>query len=158
MPGAVPVGTQEYTFILISIPIHIVVAYIPWLISLFGHLKIKTPYDNANPRLYLSSLENDALSGNPNSLLALRCYSCHLNSLETVACWSAAPFISLLFSGVPLLALCVTAIHMGLRVIYMCLYCFSGNKIVSYLRTVVFWAAWCCPLIMLLECVSEIGI
>ena len=158
MPGAISYYTQEATFILVSIPITIVMAYIPWVIALFGHLGIKTSYDNANPRLYLASLENDALSGNSSSLFTLRAQACHYNSLENVACWSAAPIISLLFSGVPLLALCLTAIHTGLRFFYILLYCFNGNQMISYLRSLIFWAAWCCPLIMLFECTSDIGV
>ena len=157
MPGAIPYNTPEASFILVSIPVSILMAYIPWVISLFGHLKAKSAYDNANPRLYLASMENDALSGNPRALFTLRCYACHLNGLEDVACWVAAPLVSLLFSGVRYIALCVAAIYIGLRCIYICLYCFGSNKAMSYARTFIYWCIWCCPLILLFEAVSEIA-
>lgn len=156
MPGALTIYTSEAQYVLVSIPVHIIVAYLPYLVRQIAILALGKGFDNTNPRLFMASLENEALSGNPAPLFALRAHGCHLNSIENLAFWIPAAIAALLYSGVPYLALSLTAIHMGLRVIYTALYLISGNKVLSYFRSVVWFMAWFCPLIILYECVYQL--
>ena len=43
-----------------------------------------------------------------------------------------------------------------LRFLYILIYCFNANEGLSYLRSLIFWCGWCCPLIILFECTWEI--
>ena len=153
---AIPFFSPRSEFILITIPVNIIIAYIPWLIKVFMLCCHKT-YDNANPRLYIGSLENDALAGNNAARCVLRAHACNLNGIESILCWSAAPIASLAFSDNRDMALSLCAIFLGLRVIYTFLYLVCANRCLSYLRTIVFYCAWACPLIMLFEAAHFIG-
>ena len=157
MSLVIPMYTAETEFILISIPVTIILAYIPWLIKLIGYCGLKSRYDNANPRLYVSSLENEALIGNKAAQFVLRAHACNLNSIEDLACYSAAPIVGLLTSEVPKLTLSFCAIHLCLRFLYMLLYVFNGSRPLSFLRSLVFWLGWCSPLVILFECAHAVG-
>ena len=156
MPGALTLYTREAQFVLVTIPVHIIMAYIPYAIRQIAILMMRKGFDNANPRLYIASLENEALSGNPAPLFALRAHGCHLNSIENLGFWIPAVLAALLYSTVPYLALIVAAIHLGLRFFYMLFYLFNSNKIVSYFRSLIWFFAWCCPLVVLWECVYQL--
>lgn len=157
MPGAVTLHTREAQFILVTIPIHIILAYIPYAVRQIAILMLRKGFDNANPRLYMASLENEALSGNPAPLFAIRAHGCHLNSIENLGFWIPAAIAGIVFSGVQYLALVLAAIHLGLRVFYVLIYLFNSNKYVSFVRSLLWFLAWCCPLILLWECVHELA-
>ena len=151
MPGGVELYTSSAEFILISIPIHIILAYLPLFMRYIGICRMKKIWDNANPRLYIASLENEALSGNELALFPLRAHYCHLNSMENLAFIIPAILAQIFFSGVKKLALSLCAIHLGLRFIYCILFMFFNVDCISYLRTLVWLCAWACPMIMLFE-------
>ena len=157
MPGVVADGSSEAQFVLVTIPIVIIMAYLPYVVRQLAILRMKRGFDNVNPRLFIASLENEALSGNPEPLFALRAHACHLNSIENLAFWIPAALLGLLYSDVHYLVLCLAAIHIGLRFIYAMIYLFTSNKALSYLRSLIWFMAWCCPLIILWECVAELG-
>ncbi len=157
MPGALDIYTREAQFVMSTIPVHIIMAYLPYIVRQIAILMLGKGFDNANPRLFMASLENEALSGNPAPLFALRAHACHLNSMENLAFWIPAAIAALIYSGIEHMALSLAAIHIGLRFIYMILYLVSSNKGLSYARTAIWFMAWVCPLIILYECVYQLS-
>ena len=157
MSIAIPYYTTFTEFLLISIPCQIVMSYIPHILKLIGCCFLKSNYDNANPRLYMASLENEALIGDEVAQFVLRCHACTLNCLEDLLIYAAAPIAILLFSENKLLGFILAWIHLGLRLLYIVLYCFVARQCLSYLRSIVFWLAWACPMIMLFETAHNIG-
>ena len=157
MVPTIPLFTPNTEFILITIPCLIIMAYIPYVFRLCGLCSLKKTFDNKAPRLFLSGLESEALMDNRQAKFVLRCHACHLNCLEDCAMWWPAAIGALLFSYVCQLALIASAIHMGLRLIYIFLYCFNGSRCFSYVRSLVWLMAWSCHLIMLFEQAHNIG-
>ena len=157
MINSIPVFSTQGQFILATIPAQIIMAYLPVVLRTIGLCALKKNFDNAHPRLYLAALENEALMNDRKAKFVLRCQACHLNSVEDCFIWWPAAICALLYSGIPNLALSLSAIHLGLRFFYIFLYCFVDNRFVSYLRSVLWFFAWCCPLIMLFECTKNIS-
>ena len=157
MYPTISIFTPAAQFILITIPCLAIMALIPWVLRNIGLCALKKHFDNANPRLYLASLENEALMNNLQAKYVLRCHACHLNAIENLICWWPAALSALLFSYQDNLALIITAIHFCLRFIYILLYCFTDNQAFSYVRSMVWFSAWACPLIILFECAHNIG-
>ena len=157
MVPTIELFNSETEFILITIPCLILMAYIPFVFRLFGQCSLKKKFDNKTPRLFIAALESEALMGNREAKFVLRCQACHLNMLEDCAVWWPAALGALIFSGVHRLALICCAIHMGLRLIYIFLYCFIDSNPASYLRSLVWLLAWACPLVMLFEQAHNIG-
>ena len=149
--------TSDCEFILISIPIGIIIAFIPLLIRFFAISSLKKVLDNKAPRLFLASLESEALMDNKQAKFALRCHACHLNMIEDCIIWWPAAIGSLLFSYTNKMSLALTAIHMILRFLYVFVYCFNGNKGLSYLRSFIWFCGWVCPMIMLFEQAHNVG-
>ena len=157
MPNAIAMYSRSAEWILISIPCTIIIAYLPLIARYFGVSRMGKLWDNANPRLYIASLENEALSGNYLALLPLRAHAAHLNSIEDLAIFVPACIASFLFSQVDKLAIICAAIHMGLRCIYLLIYIFNSSPGFSYVRTLVWFLAWACPMIMLFEAAHQVG-
>ena len=153
---AIPYFSSKTELILITLPLNILFAYIPWVVKMIMLCRYKT-YDNAHPRLYISSLENDALAGNNAARMILRLNSATLNGIEMVAVWSAAPIATMMFSDVPTWSVTLTALFLSFRIIYYFLYIFIDHRMISYLRTFFFYLAWCCPIMMLFEAAHYIG-
>ena len=157
MPGGVKLYTSDAEFILISIPIHILLTYIPLIFRYIGVCRMKKIWDNANPRLYIASLENEALSGNELALFPLRAHYCHLNSIENLAFIVPAILAQIFFSGTNKMAVALCGIHLGFRFLYMLLFIFTSNNCLSYIRTLCWLCAWVCPMIMLFDAAHEMN-
>ena len=157
MSIAIPYYTGDTEFILITIPIQMILTYVPHIIRLFVSRRLPSKYDNANPRLYISSLENEALVGNTVAATVVRCNACTLNCLEDLLIWAPAPIVNLLFSESPKMGVALGALHLIFRVAYIILYCFFSSPALSYVRSFVFWAGWLFPMIMLFEAAHNIG-
>lgn len=143
--------------IMASIPSQIIMAYLPLVFRLIGLCSLKKNFDNAHPRLYLAALENEALMNDKKAKFVLRCQACHLNSVEDCIIWWPAALVALSYSGISLMAMSLSAIHLGLRFFYIFLYCFIDNKAASYIRSIVWVMGWACPLIMLFEATNNVA-
>ena len=157
MIDSIDIFNSHGQFILVSIPTQILMVMIPLFMRFLGLCTIKKRFDNAHPRLYLAALENEALMNDRKSKFVLRCHACHLNCIEDCIIWWPAAIVTLLFSGVKYLGVSLTGIHLCLRFIYVILYCCFDSKFMSYIRSSVWFLGWCCPMIMLIESVVNIG-
>ena len=144
-----PMTIDDVTYISLTIPILIILAFVPYFFQVLFTYMYKKTWNNVNPTVLFSIIKDEAKGGNEYAQRIVRCRACHRNCWEDLIVWNITVTIAYIFGVNRTFMLILTSFHLGARVLYIPAYCFIGHKWVSIVRNLLFWFALISALVIL---------
>ena len=146
---------NDVTYIALTIPILIMLAFVPYFLQVLFTYSYKKTWNNVNPTVLHSIIKDEAKGGNEYAQRIVRCRACHRNCWESLIVYSIAIVFVFLFFQNRTAILILVSFHFVARVLYIPAYIFIGQKYASLIRSVLFWFALLSALTLLFYVIIE---
>ena len=132
---------NDVTYIALTVPILIMLAFVPYFLQVLFTYSYKKTWNNVNPTVLHSIIKDEAKGGNEYAQRIVRCRACHRNCWESLIVYTIAIAFVFLFSHNRTAVLILVSLFFIARILYIPAYIFIGQKYASLVRTMLFWLA-----------------